>query len=280
MRTRLSVRPTTILHPGAIMITARIAQRSVLGFVCLLTATVAMYGTAPQQTTGNGVSRGSVRVANPDDPDWFNERREDLDSAARAADLWAARAAADFEAAWKLSRVCYWLGTHAPQSDRRAALNRGIDAGETAVRLMPGRPEGYFWLGADLGALAESSGSIQRLKYRGRIKNALEHAIMIAPGWRGGAAEAALGQWYFKVPRLLGGSRTKAEAYLRRALRYDPDSLMTLSYLANVVAADGRVDEARVLLQQVIDTPADPEWIPEAIEFKRKAARRLTALDK
>ena len=254
--------------------------RSVLGFVCLLMATVAMHGTPSQQTTGQGVATGSVRVAGPDDPDWLYEHREDLNSATRAADLWAAHAAADFDAAWKLSRVCFWLGTHAPQSARRAALNRGIDAGETAVRFMPGRPEGFFWMGANLGALAESSSLIQGVTYLGRIKNAFEHAIMIAPGWQRGSAEAALGRWYLKVPRLLGGSRTRAEAYLRRALQYDPDSLMALLYLADVVTADGRVDEARVLLQQIIDTPADPEWIPEASEFKGKAARRLTALDK
>lgn len=248
--------------------------------VSLLMAIVAMHGTPPRQTTRAGVATGSERAASPDDPDWLYDRREDLDSATRAADLWAAHAGADFDAAWKLSRVCYWLGTHAPQSDRRAALNRGIDAGETAVRFMPGRPEGYFWMGADMGALAESSGAIQGLPYLGRIKNAFEHAIMIAPGWQHGSAEAALGRWYFEVPRLLGGSRTKAEAYLRRALQYDPDSLMALLYLADVATVDRRVDEARVLLQQVIDTPAAPEWIPEASEFKRKAARRLTTLDK
>jgi hypothetical protein len=47
--------------------------------------------------------------------------RENIVSAKGAADLWAAdlrRSPSAFDAAWKLARVCYWLGSHAPQPDR------------------------------------------------------------------------------------------------------------------------------------------------------------------
>lgn len=229
---------------------------------------------------GDASNRGEApaQAAALENPDELYRRREDLASARRATDLWALLAATDFEAAWKLSRACYWLGTHGEQDERRRALDRGLKAGESAARFEPNRPEGHFWFAANMGALAQSFGVGQGLKYRGRIREELERVLAIDPGWQDGSADAALGQWYFKVPRLFGGNRSKAEEHLRRALRYDPDSRLALSELADVVAAGGRRDEAVALLQRLIDAPVDPEWIPEDNDFKKMAVERLRTL--
>jgi len=204
--------------------------------------------------------------------------RANLQSAKRAADLWSARATTDFDSAWKLARVSYWIGKHAPNADRRPALERGIAAGETAVRIAPDRPEGHFWLAADMGALAESSGIRDGLKYRGRIKSELERVIAIDPDWQDDSASAALGQWYFEVPRLFGGSRSKAEEHLRHVLSRFPQSKTALSFLADVVRADGRPDEARELLRRVLAAPVDPDWAPEDLDSEREAAATLKKL--
>jgi tetratricopeptide (TPR) repeat protein len=218
------------------------------------------------------------QVPASDNPDELYRHREDLASATRAAEVWATRAGADYEAAWKLSRVCYWLGAHLPERSRRSALERGIAAGETAVRLGPDRPEGHFWLAADMGALAESAGLMQGIKYRGRIRDELQRSIAIDPAWEGGSAEAALGEWYYEVPRMFGGSGSKAEAHLRRALTYDPQNLEALSVLADLLGSTGHRDEARALLQRVLDAPVSTDWAPEDREYKKKAAERLKAL--
>ena len=222
---------------------------------------------------------GARQAPSPDDPDALYRDRENPASAARAAELWATRADTDFEAAWKLARVCYWLGTHGPRDARRAALERGVTAGESAVRLAPDRPDGHFWLAADMGALAESFGLRQGLKYRGRIKSELERTIAIAPGWQGASAEAALGRWYLEVPWLFGGSRKKAEAQLRQALSINPESRTALDALADLLIDDGRVAEGKTLLQRVVDLPVEPEWAPEDRAFAAEAAARLKALD-
>jgi tetratricopeptide (TPR) repeat protein len=219
-----------------------------------------------------------LHAAGEDDPDRLYRARADLAMARRAADLWERRAAIDFQSAWKLSRVCYWIGTHATEAERRRALDRGVAAGEGAVRLADNRPEGHFWLAANMGTLAESSSILQGLKYRGRIRSELERVIGIDPTWQGGSADAALGQWYFEVPWLLGGSRTKAEEHLRRALAIDGSSLVALSFLADIVAADGRRDEARALLRRIVDAPPDADWAPEDAEYKKSAADRLRRL--
>src|ERR1051325_7126159 len=82
-----------------------------------------------------------------EDPDALYRGREDSAKAHRAVEIWTSRLTAnprDFESAWKLSRAQYWLGTQGPMAERRAALERGADAGRTASMIEPARPEGYF----------------------------------------------------------------------------------------------------------------------------------------
>ena len=191
--------------------------------------------------------------------------------------MWAARAAPghDFEASWKLARACYWIGGHGSEAERRAALDRGVQAGDQAAALEPRRPEGHFWLAANMGALAESYGVVQGIKYRGRIKDELQKVLAINAAWQQGSADRAIGWWYHQVPRLFGGSEDQAEAHLRKALAYNPKSTVTLYFLAEVVSERGRKDEARRLLQQVLDAPLDPDWTPEDKEFKAKAQVRM-----
>jgi tetratricopeptide (TPR) repeat protein len=214
------------------------------------------------------------------DPAVLYRDRENVASARQAADLWASEAAAgtSFDAAWRLARACYWIGTHAPERERRAALERGVKAGEQAAALQPNRPEGHFWLAANMGALAESFGLVQGIRYRSRIKDALLKVRAMDASWQQGSADRALGWWYYKSPGLFGGSRKKAEEHLRQALTYNPHSTATLYFLAEVVRADGRRDEARELLQRVIDAPIDPDWAPEDKDFKRKAEARIREL--
>ena len=196
----------------------------------------------------------------------------------RAADLWTIELNGDatsFEAAWKLARTCYWLGGHAPDKERRSFLERGIDAGRKAAAVEPARPEGHFWIAANMGALAESFGLSQGLKYRGSIKNELETVLRLDPAFMDGSANRALGRWYFKVPRLFGGSNAKAEEHLRRSLEYDPNSTVSHFFLAEVLLDEHRKADARAELRRVVEVPLNPDWTPEDLEFKAKAQALL-----
>jgi tetratricopeptide (TPR) repeat protein len=184
----------------------------------------------------------------------------------------------NFDAAWKLARADYWLGGHAPDAERRRFLEQGIDAGRKAVALQPNRPEGHFWIAANMGALAESFGLRQGLKYRKPIKEELETVLRLDPGFQQGSADRALGRWYFKVPSLFGGSHKEAEAHLRASLGYNPNSTASHFFLAEVLLDDGRRDEARGELQKIIDAPIDPDWAPEDRDFKEKARSLLASL--
>ncbi len=208
-------------------------------------------------------------------PDTIYRQREDVSRAIRAADLWAARSEIDFEAAWKLARACYWLGRHLPVGARRAALERGVAAGEAAVRLNLQRPEGHYWLAANMGGLAESVGLRLGLKYRSRIKSELDRVLAIDPAWQGGAADEALAEWYAAVPRLLGGSSWRAEDHFRRALRFDANNLSTLVSFGEWLLDQHRPAEAITMLQRAITAPSDPEWAPEDRELRARARGAL-----
>jgi tetratricopeptide (TPR) repeat protein len=213
-------------------------------------------------------------------PDALYADRANVDSARRAAVLWSAALAADgrnIDAAWKLARADYWLGGHAPDAERRGFLEDGIAAARKAVAIDANRPEGHFWIAANMGALAESFGLRAGLKYRKPIRQELETVLRLDPRFQQGSADRALGRWYFKVPSLFGGSRQEAEAHLRRSLTYNPRSTASHFFLAELLKDGGRDDEARAELQQVIDAPLDPDWTPEDREFKAKAARLLQA---
>ena len=215
------------------------------------------------------------------DPDVLYAHRDDISSARRAADLWAGRLAVnggDFESAWKLARARYWLGGHADEKERKGYLESGIAAGKQAVTIQPNRPEGHFWMAANMGALAESFGLRQGLKYRGDIRDELLAVLKIDAAFQQGSADRALGRWYFKVPGLFGGSRKKSEEHLRKSLTYNPNSIASHFFLAETLLDMDRKAEALTELQRIGELQPDPDWLPEDREFKQKAARLLTTL--
>ena len=216
-----------------------------------------------------------------DDPDALYRQRETLASAQRAEAIWTARLARDandFESAWKLARARYWLGGHADEKARKAYLEAGIAAGRAAVAAQPNKPDGHFWIAANMGALAESFGLRQGLKYRGDIKDQLEIVLKLDPAYLQGSADRALGRWYFKVPGLFGGSDRKSEEHLRKSLTYNPNSHSSLYFLAETLIELKRKPEAKTILQRLLDAPIDPDWAPEDREFKQKASVLIKTL--
>jgi tetratricopeptide (TPR) repeat protein len=216
------------------------------------------------------------------DPDALYRDRVTLANAQRAAAIWADRLAAnasDFEAAWKLARAQYWLGTNGlPERERRAALEAGIAAARNAIARNRQQPEGHFWMAANMGALAESFGLRQGLRYRAAIRDALEVVLRLDPAFQHGSADRALGRWYYKVPGLFGGDKKKSEQHLRKALTYNPNSVVTRLFLAETLIALDREAEARKELEAAVAAPIDPEWAPEDRVFREQARKLLATL--
>jgi tetratricopeptide (TPR) repeat protein len=219
-----------------------------------------------------------------EDPDTLYANRTDLTSARRAAAIWQAeidRNPHHFAAAWKRARAGYWLGGHESTGDAKdAAYEAGMAAARTAIATAPDKPEGHFWLAANMGGYAENHGIRGGLKYRGTIREELEKVLSMDPAFLQGSADRALGRWYFEVPALFGGSKQKSEDHLRRALAYNPRSIVTRLFLAETLEARDRVADAKSELQQVAALPVDPDWAPEDTEFKVQARAMLARLER
>jgi hypothetical protein len=133
-------------------------------------------------------------------------------------------------------------------------------------------------MAANMGALAESFGLRQGIKYRKPIKEALLTVLRIDPAFQQGSADRALGRWYYKVPGLFGGSHKLSEQHLRESLKYNSNSTASHFFLAELFIDDGRKAEVRLELQKILDAPLDPDWAPEDREFKEKALTLLASL--
>lgn len=217
-----------------------------------------------------------------EDPDALYAQRATPGKAAQAAAIWQAaldRNPSDFDAAWKRARAGYWIGGHeTTQSARDAAYEAAMAAARKAIAAHPDKPEGHFWLAANMGGYAQDHGIRGGLKYRGDIRDELEKVLALDKAFQQGSADRALGRWYFQVPGLFGGSKRKSEEHLRAALAYNPRSIVTRLFLAETLEALDRRNDAIAELRQIDALAPDPEWIPEDTEFKAQARVMLARL--
>lgn len=246
-------------------------------YLALGASTLALNQSQDPKSTGAPTVDQSASV----DPDALYHEREDLGKAKQAAEIWARRATKgnDYEASWKLARVCYYLGTQGPAAEQNYQLDRGIAAGKQAAALEPNKPEGHFWYAANMGEKAQRVSFFSATKYKTPIRTELERVIAIQPGWQAGSAESALGEWYLKVPGFVGGDHDKGIALLRQSLAINPEGSQIRYTLAEALSDDKKTrPEAIRLLQGVIDAPLDPEWTPEDRFYKVKARALLAKL--
>lgn len=118
-----------------------------------MTLIVAPLSDRPATDVMQGPHRAVV-ASTSSEADALYAMREGLPNALAAAAFWAQQLTkneSDFEAAWKLARACYWLGSHVPEAERRARFEQGIEAARRAVAAQPNRPDGHFWMAANMG---------------------------------------------------------------------------------------------------------------------------------
>lgn len=213
--------------------------------------------------------------------DALYDQREDLSKVREGLTLLRQAELEDsgsYEVAWRMAKFDYYLGAHTPeQEERYKAYREGVDAGKRAVSFQGDKPEGHFWLGANLGGNAQAS-TLAGLTDIEDIRHEMEAVLKIDEGFQGGSAYLGLGQLYLETPRLLGGDVTKAIEVLQKGKRFGPTNAMIRLRLAEAYHAARQDAEARSQLTELFSmTPAkgfEPEY-KEAISDGHKLMEKL-----
>jgi len=104
------------------------------------------------------------------------------------------------------------------------------------------------------------------------IRAEMEAVIRINPGYQNGGAYLVLGRMDYELPGVMGGSSKRAIQEYEQGLKVAPSNALMKVYLAESYIDAGRKDEARNLLNQVLNNSGDQS--PE-MRDARKQGRKL-----
>ncbi|MEO7969690.1 MAG: TRAP transporter TatT component family protein [bacterium] len=236
-----------------------------LGLLAVAGGLACRKSTADPAETGNaGPEKSSAESIA--EADALYAQRKDLSSVRRgiiALRQARTRDTGNYEAAWKLARLDYFLGSHSKDdAERDAAFRDGIDAGKSAVLLQDNKAEGHFWLGANYGGSAELS-VLASLSSFQDIRTELEKVIQLDESYAAGSAYLGLGQLYLKAPKVLGGDSKKAVDYLEKGLRFGSNNGLLHLRLAEGYHALGRDQDAQKQIDFILKMTPDPDFVPE-----------------
>jgi tetratricopeptide (TPR) repeat protein len=169
----------------------------------------------------------------------------------------------NYDLAWRLAELNYYLGAHSPEpTERDKAFHDGVEAGKLAVKLQDGKPDGHFWLGANYGGKAQTS-MLSGLSEIDDIKHEMEIVLKLDEKYQSGSAYMVLGQVYLEAPGLLGGDTQKAIEYLEKGLRFGPDNALLRARLAEAYVEAHRNDDARKQIDALLAMKPAPGYEPE-----------------
>lgn len=182
---------------------------------------------------------------------------------------------ANVEARWKLGRVLYWIGCQEKSSSKQAEIfEKGIRYCQEAIKVDSNCVPCLFWLGVSYGKFGEAKGVMQSLGLVPHMQEALKKVKTLDEKYEWGGADRVLGRLFFKLPSIKGGDNKKAIEHLRKAVALGPKHLMNHRFLAEVLMAEGKKDEAKEVLKKIIETPASEllrEKQPEMKEEQEEA---------
>jgi tetratricopeptide (TPR) repeat protein len=156
------------------------------------------------------------------------------------------------------------------------SFENGREGGRIASRLEPGRPDGYFWFGANLGELAKRSPVTVGIKSIEDIREAMTKVTELDPSYQNASAFDALGQLELQT-RLYGGKADKAVEFLEKGLSIDKENANIHLHLAEAYLAVKRDADARRQIDQLMQMKPNPDYATEHEAAVAKAKKLLSA---
>lgn len=175
----------------------------------------------------------------------------------------AAETDPDFDTLLALAQVCFMYGDvrATTEDEKLAAYDRGRQAAERAIQLVPKSAPAQFWYGTNTGRWGQTKGMMRSLYLLPTVKRAMQTALALDPAYA--PAYALGGNIYYEVPGYVGGDLDRSEAMFRKGLELEPRNTAMRLGLARTLLKKGRTADARRELEAVLGekTPSNPaDW--------------------
>ena len=219
---------------------------------------------------------------------WNN--REDTDNQKIIADylMTKPKVPNDYETAWKLARLVYFIGNYGVGEKRFVDTGEGVtlfyygaDAGLLASKLNPKGVEGFYWYAVDLGSYGLANGIVASASHARDGINALAAANKINSAYQWFGSNRILGRYYQELPAIFGGDSDRAYRFISAATKEAPNFRDNWLFLGQYYISAGQYDKALEACNKAISLPAldgkyeEMRYYKEAKQCSLKAKSKL-----
>lgn len=182
---------------------------------------------------------------------------------------------ADYQWLWRAARGYYHVGEEAAKNEKQAYFQKGINVAQRAVAAEPNAVEGHFWLAANYGGYSEQIGALKALQTVKKIRAEMETVLKLNDRYQDAGAYLALGEMDKELPRIVGGNLSRAITRLETGLKIAPHNLEIKLALAEAYNEDGRKEDARRQLQEILSRPLTASRAKAEGHVQEKARKLL-----
>ena len=173
----------------------------------------------------------------------------------------------DWEAAWRLSMTCYYMGGRVAKdkAEKEAFYAEGRDVALEAVKLNPNCAPCQLLAGVNMALYGESVGVVKMIFTLRPIRRHLRKSLELDPSFAEGAAARTLATIDQVVPFFLGGSKKRALQYYEQALGIDPEEPLNYLFYARFLEKRREYRSALSLVERGLALPRPgPERVESA----------------
>ncbi|MCB9335695.1 MAG: hypothetical protein H6586_06065 [Flavobacteriales bacterium] len=171
------------------------------------------------------------------------------------------------------------------KDEQKLFYKKGTELGEKSITTYPKNKGILLWYIANFSKYGEANGIISSVKegLADKIKRHTEQLLELDASFESGAAHKILGVINYKVPNIpfmiTWPSKEKAEEHLKKALAVNPKSISNIYYYAEFLSEVKRKEEAKILLQKVMNTSPRKEALIEDLYDISMAKKLIDKLE-
>jgi hypothetical protein len=184
----------------------------------------------------------------------------------------------------RLSMACYFVGLRntTKTSDQEDIFREGRDAGLLASELDHSCADCRFWAAINMALYGQRVGVFKMLFSLSQIQDLLKQSVALNPTYAYSGAQRLLGLIYQKIPGIIGGDNSRAQAYFEHAIQTSPDEPLNYLFLAQLMQDELKDQKAALavaqkglLVQERVSLADDRLESIEALEQLRELERKL-----